>query len=70
MNLSPSTRPHALGLALLDFEEKIMVSLYNYGMSNGTLIVNGVHQCDRRFSDVSRGRQCAFKSLSALLCAN
>ena len=45
--------------------------VYNYAMSNATLIVNGsIHQGDRRFSDVSRGRQCAFMSLSALLCAN
>ena len=35
------------------------------------LIVNGsILQGDRRFSDVSRGTQCAFMSLSALLCAN
>ena len=39
-------------------------------MSNATLIVNGsIHQGDRRFSDVFRGRQCAFMSLSALLYA-
>ena len=35
------------------------------------LIVNGsILQGDRRFSDVSRGTQCAFMSLSAVLCAN
>ena len=28
------------------------------------------HQSDRRFSNVSRGRQCAFTSLSTLLRAN
>ena len=40
-------------------------------MSNATLIVNGsIHQGDRHCSDVSRGRQFAFMSLSALLCAN
>ena len=39
-------------------------------MSNATSIVNGsIHQGDRRFSDVSGGRQCAFTSVSALLCA-
>ena len=39
-------------------------------MSNATSIVNGsVHQGDRHFSDVSGGRQCAFTSVSALLCA-
>ena len=37
-------------------------------MSNATLIVNEIfHQGDRRFSDASRGRQCAFTSLLALL---
>ena len=40
-------------------------------MSNADLIVSGsIHQADRRFSDVSRGRQCAFMSLSALLRAS
>lgn len=40
-------------------------------MSNTDLIVNGsIHQGDDRFSDISRGRQCAFMSLSALLRAN
>ena len=40
-------------------------------MSNTDLIANGsIRQGDDRFSDVSRGRQCAFMSLSALLCAN
>ena len=40
-------------------------------MSKANLIVGGnIHQADRRFSDVSRGRQCAFMSLSALLRAN
>jgi len=29
-----------------------------------------IHQGNSRFSDVSRGRQCAFMSLSALLWAN
>ena len=39
-------------------------------MSNATSIVNGsVHQGDRRLSDVPGGRQCAFTSVSALLCA-
>ena len=40
-------------------------------MSNAMLFVNGnIHQGDRRFSDVSGGRRCAFMSLSPLLCAN
>ena len=40
-------------------------------MSNADLIVSGsIHEADRRFSDVSRGRQCAFISFSALLRAN
>ena len=40
-------------------------------MSNADLIVSGsTHQADRRFSDVSRGRQCAFTSLSTLLSEN
>ena len=40
-------------------------------MSNIDLIANAsIHQGDGRFSDVSRGSQCAFMSLSALLCAN
>ena len=40
-------------------------------MSNADLIVSGsIHQADRRFCDISRGRQCAFMSLSALLHAN
>ena len=40
-------------------------------ISDATSIVNGsIHQCDRRFCDVSRGRQCAFTSLPALLFAN
>ena len=34
-------------------------------MFNATLFTRG-----SRFSDISRGRQCAFMSLSALLCAN
>ena len=40
-------------------------------MLNATLFTRGsIHQGDSRFSDISRGRQCAFMSLSALLCAN
>ena len=40
-------------------------------MFNATLFTRGsIHQGDSRFSDISRGRQCAFMSLSALLCAN
>ena len=40
-------------------------------MLNADLIVSAsIHQADRRFSDVFRGRQCAFMSLSALLRAN
>ena len=40
-------------------------------LSNADLIVGGsIHQADRRFSDVSRGRQCAFTSLLTLLRAN
>ena len=41
-------------------------------MSYANLIVIGsVHQGVRRFSNVSRGRQCTFMSLSALfICAN
>ena len=40
-------------------------------LSNADLIVSGsIHQADRRFSDVSRGRQCAFTSLLTLLRAN
>ena len=39
-------------------------------MSNTDLIVSGsVHQADRHFSDVSRGRQCAFNSFPAHLRA-
>ena len=46
--------------------------LKNFTMSNANLIVTGsIHQGDRRLSDVLRGRQCAFMSLSALfICAN
>ena len=40
-------------------------------MSDADLIVSGgIHQADCCFSDVSRGRQCAFIGLSALLHAN
>ena len=41
-------------------------------MSNANLIVSGsIHQGDCHSIDASRGRQCAFKSLSALfICAN
>ena len=40
-------------------------------MSNSTLFVRGsIHQGDSRFSDISRGTQCAFMSPSALSCAN
>ena len=40
-------------------------------MLNSTLFARGsIHQSDNRFSDISRGRQCAFMSFSALLCAN
>ena len=40
-------------------------------MSNADFIVSGsTHQTDRRFSDVSRGRQSTFTSLSTLLRAN
>ena len=40
-------------------------------MFNATLFTRGrIHQGESRFSDISRGRQCAFMSLSALLCAN
>lgn len=40
-------------------------------MFNATLFTRGrIHQSESRFSDISRGRQCAFMSLSALLCAN
>ena len=34
-------------------------------MSNADLIVRGsIHQADRRFSDISRGRQCAFSTVA------
>ena len=40
-------------------------------MSNATCFVRGsIHQGDSQFSNISRGRQCSFTSLSALLCAN
>lgn len=40
-------------------------------MPNATLIVNGsIHQGVSRFSAISKGRQCAFMSLSALLRAH
>ena len=40
-------------------------------MLNSTFFARrSIRQGDNRFSDVSRGRQCAFMSLSALLCAN
>ena len=40
-------------------------------MSNADLIISGsVHQADHCFSNVSRGRQRAFISFSALLRAN
>ena len=40
-------------------------------MSNADLIVSGsIHQVDRHFIDVSRGRQCDFISFSALLRGN
>ena len=40
-------------------------------MLNASLFIRGsVHQGDSRFSEMSRGRQCAFMSLSALLSAN
>ena len=40
-------------------------------MFNPILFTGGsIHQGDCRFSDISRGRQCAFMSLSALLRAN
>ena len=40
-------------------------------MSNATLFIRGsIHQGDSRFSDISKGRQCAFTSISALLWAN
>ena len=40
-------------------------------LSNADLIVSGsINQADRRFSDVSRGKQCAFTSLLTLLRAN
>jgi len=39
--------------------------------NNTTFFARGsIHQGNNRFRDVSRGRQCAFMSLSALLCAN
>ena len=47
------------------------VSLTTFIMLNTTLFIRGsIHQGDGRFSDISRGRQCAFMSLSALLSAN
>lgn len=40
-------------------------------ISNVTSFVRGsIHQGDSRFSDISRGTQCAFMSPSALSCAN
>ena len=40
-------------------------------MLNSTIFARGsIHQGDNRFSDISRGRECAFMSFSALLCAN
>ena len=40
-------------------------------MLNSTLFAReSIHKGDNRFSDISRGRQCAFMSFSALLCAN
>ena len=39
-------------------------------MSNYTLFTAGsIHQGHEGFSDRSRGKQCSFMSLSALLCA-
>ena len=46
-------------------------TFWKFIMSNATLFIRGsIHQGDSRFSDISRGRQCAFMSLSALLCTN
>ena len=40
-------------------------------MLNSTLFTCGsIHQGDNHLSDISTGRQCAFMSFSALLCAN
>ena len=38
-------------------------------MLNSTLFACGsIHQGDNRFSDITRGKQCAFMNFSALLC--
>ena len=37
--------------------------------SSASFAVGSIHKGDERFSDISRGRQCTFMSLSALLCA-
>lgn len=40
-------------------------------MLNAAFVARGsIHQGNNRFNDNSRGRQCAFMSLSAILCAN
>ena len=40
-------------------------------MFNSTFFARGsIHQGNNRFSNASRGRQCAFMSISAILCAN
>ena len=44
--------------------------LWSAVFSVDLLVSGSIHQGDERFSVVSRGRQCAFISLSALLCAN
>ncbi len=42
-----------------------------FSMLNATLFIRGsIYQGDNRFSDISRGRECAFMSLSALLSAH
>ena len=60
---------HAVVLLLQDtWMSQVGAEVYHV---NSTFFDRGsIRQGDNRFSDVSRGRQCAFMSLSALLCAN
>ena len=52
------------------FETKFRAEVSSNNVKHCLIVSGSIHQAERRFSDVSRGRQCAFISFSALLHAN
>ena len=52
------------------FTTKLRVEVSSNIIKADLILSGSIHQVDRCFSDVSRGKQCGFTSLSGLLRAN